>query len=68
MKKIESKKGMVFINKDKTNGVNIGKVLYIPDNVNYLDLYEEVTEEEALELQEKYNTEDGNNYRNRWNT
>lgn len=67
MKKIESKEGMVFINKDKTNGVSIGKVLYIPDNVNYLDLYEEVTEEEGLELQEKYNTEDGNNYRSRWN-
>ena len=29
--------------------------LYIPDEYNYLDYYDEIPEQEALELQEKYN-------------
>lgn len=36
----------------------------IPDDHN-LDLYMELPEQEALELQEKYNIENGNYYNNR---
>lgn len=38
--------------------------LFIPDDYN-LDLYMELPEQEALELQEKYNIENGNYYNNR---
>lgn len=60
MKHLVSKEGFLFVNKDFTNGVIIARELFIPDDYN-LDLYMELPEQEALELQEKYNTENGNN-------
>lgn len=64
MKHLISKEGFLFVNKDFTNGVIVAKELFIPDDYN-LDLYMELPEQEALELQEKYNTENGNYYNNR---
>lgn len=60
MKHLVSKEGLLFVNKDFTNGVIVARELFIPDDYN-LDLYTELPEQEALELQEKYNTENGNN-------
>jgi hypothetical protein len=60
MKHLISKEGFLFVNKDFINGVIVAKELFIPDDYN-LDLYMELPEQEALELQEKYNTENGNN-------
>lgn len=60
MKHLVSKEGFLFVNKDFTNGVIVAKELFIPDDYN-LDLYMELPEQEALELQEKYNIENGNN-------
>lgn len=60
MKHLVSKEGLLFVNKDFTNGVIVAKELFIPDDYN-LDLYMELPEQEVLELQEKYNTENGNN-------
>jgi hypothetical protein len=60
MKHLASKEGFLFVNKDFTNGVIIARELFIPDDYN-LDLYMELPEQEALELQEKYNIENGNN-------
>lgn len=60
MKHLVSKEGFLFVNKDFTNGVIIARELFIPDDYN-LDLYMELPEQEALELQEKYNIENGNN-------
>lgn len=60
MKHLVSKEGFLFVNKDFINGVIIARELFIPDDYN-LDLYMELPEQEALELQEKYNTENGNN-------
>lgn len=60
MKHLVSKEGFLFVNKDFTNGVIIAGELFIPDDYN-LDLYMELPEQEALELQEKYNIENGNN-------
>lgn len=60
MKHLVSKEGLLFVNKDFTNGVIVAKELFIPDDYN-LDLYMELPEQEALELQEKYNIENGNN-------
>jgi hypothetical protein len=60
MKHLVSKEGLLFVNKDFTNGVIVARELFIPDDYN-LDLYMELPEQEALELQEKYNTENGNN-------
>lgn len=54
------KEGFLFVNKDFINGVIVAKELFIPDDYN-LDLYMELPEQEALELQEKYNIENGNN-------
>lgn len=64
MKHLISKEGFLFVNKDFINGVIVTKELFIPDDYN-LDLYMELPEQEALELQEKYNTENGNYYNNR---
>lgn len=64
MKHLVSKEGFLFVNKDFTNGVIIARELFIPDDYN-LDLYMELPEQEALELQEKYNIENGNCYNNR---
>jgi hypothetical protein len=64
MKHLVSKEGLLFVNKDFTNGVIVARELFIPDDYN-LDLYMELPEQEALELQEKYNTENGNYYNNR---
>ena len=61
MKHLVSKEGFLFVNKDFTNGVIIARELFIPDDYNYLGLYMELPEQEALELQEKYNIENGNN-------
>lgn len=47
-----------FVNKDFTNGVIVARELFIPDDYN-LDLYMELPEQEALELQEKYNNNGG---------
>jgi hypothetical protein len=60
MKHLVSKEGFLFVNKDFINGVIIARELFIPDDYN-LDLYMELPEQEALELQEKYNIENGNN-------
>jgi hypothetical protein len=60
MKHLVSKEGFLFVNKDFMNGVIIARELFIPDDYN-LDLYMELPEQEALELQEKYNIENGNN-------
>lgn len=54
MKHLVSKEGFLFVNKDFINGVIIARELFIPDDYN-LDLYMELPEQEALELQEKYN-------------
>lgn len=54
MKHLVSKEGFLFVNKDFINGVIVAKELFIPDDYN-LDLYMELPEQEALELQEKYN-------------
>lgn len=56
MKHLVSKEGFIFVNKDFINGVIVAKELFIPDDYN-LDLYMELPEQEALELQEKYNIE-----------
>lgn len=61
MKHLISKEGFLFVNKDFINGVIVAKELFIPDDYN-LDLYMELPEQEALELQEKHNLEDGNSY------
>ncbi len=60
MKHLVPKEGLLFVNKDFINGVIVAKELFIPDDYN-LDLYMELPEQEALELQEKYNIENGNN-------
>lgn len=60
MKHLVSKEGLLFVNKDFTNGVIVARELFIPDDYN-LDLYMELPEQEVLELQEKYNIENGNN-------
>lgn len=65
MKHLVSKEGFLFVNKDFINGVIVAKELFIPNDYNYLDLYMELPEQEALELQEKYNTE--NDHHNNWN-
>mgnify|MGYP006912768497 CR=1 FL=1 len=57
MKHLVSKEGFLFVSKDFINGVIVAKELFIPDDYNYLDLYMELPEQEALELQEKYNIE-----------
>lgn len=64
MKHLVSKEGFLFVNKDFTNGVIVARELFIPDDYN-LDLYMELPEQETLELQEKYNIENGNYYNNR---
>lgn len=65
MKHLISKEGFLFVNKDIRNGIVLAGELYIPDEYNYLGYYDEIPEQEALELQEKYNTENGNYYNNR---
>ena len=50
MKHLVSKEGFLFVNKDFINGVIIARELFIPDDYNL-----ELPEQEALELQEKYN-------------
>ena len=55
MKHLVSKEGFLFVNKDIRNGIVFAGELYIPDAYNYLDYYDEIPEQEALELQEKYN-------------
>lgn len=52
MKHLVSKEGFLFVNKDFINGVIVARELFIPDDYN-LDLYMELPEQEALELQEK---------------
>lgn len=51
MKYLVPKEGFLFVNKDFINGVIVAKELFIPDDYN-LDLYMELPEQEALELQE----------------
>lgn len=65
MKHLVSKEGFLFVNKDTRNGIVLSSELYVPDEYNYLDYYDEISEQEALELQEKHNLEDGNYYNNR---
>ena len=60
MKHLVRKEGFLFVNKDFINGVIVAKEIFITDDYN-LDLYMELPEQEALELQEKYNIENGNN-------
>lgn len=55
MKHLVSKEGFLFVNRDFINGIVLAGELYIPDEYNYLDYYDEIPEQEALELQEKYN-------------
>lgn len=62
MKHLVAKEGFLFVNKDTRNGIVLAGELYIPDEYNYLDYYDEIPEQEALELQEKHNLEDGNSY------
>lgn len=65
MKHLVSKEGFLFVNKDFINRVIVARELFIPDDYN-LDLYMELPEQEALELQEKYNIEnDSHYYKNR---
>lgn len=65
MKHLVSKEGFLFVNNDFINGVIVARELFIPDDYN-LDLYMELPEQEALELQEKYNIEnDSHYYKNR---
>lgn len=61
MKHLVSKEGFLFVNKDFINGVIVAKELFIPDEYNYLDYYDEIPEQEALELQEKYNNNEDRN-------
>lgn len=61
MKYLVSKEGFLFVNKDFINGVIVAKELFIPDEYNYLDYYDEIPEQEALELQEKYNNNEDRN-------
>ena len=51
MKHLVPKEGFLFVNKDFINGVIVAKELFIPDDYN-LDLYMELPEQEALELQQ----------------
>lgn len=55
MKHLVAKEGFLFVNKDIRNGIVLAGELFIPDEYNYLDYYDEIPEQEALELQEKYN-------------
>lgn len=55
MKHLVAKEGFLFVNKDTRDGIVLAGELYIPDEYNYLDYYDEIPEQEALELQEKYN-------------
>lgn len=55
MKHLVAKEGFLFVNKDIRNGIVLAGELYIPNEYNYLDYYDEIPEQEALELQEKYN-------------
>lgn len=56
MKHLVAKEGFLFVNKDTRDGIVLAGELYIPDEYNYLDYYYyEIPEQEALELQEKYN-------------
>lgn len=55
MKHLVAKEGFLFVNKDIRNGIVLAGELYIPGEYNYLDYYDEIPEQEALELQEKYN-------------
>lgn len=64
MKRIQSKDGFVLV---KTGVEESGKPFIVithaisgPDNSDFSD-WEELPEQEALELQEKYNIENGNN-------
>ena len=54
MKHLVSKEGFLFVIQDFLYGVILARELFIPDDYN-LDLYMELPEQEALELQEKYN-------------
>lgn len=64
MKRIQSKDGFILV---KTGVEESGKPFIVithaisgPDNSDFSD-WKELPEQEALELQEKYNTENGNN-------
>lgn len=64
MKRIQSKDGFILV---KTGVEESGKPFIVithaisgPDNSDFSD-WEELPEQEALELQEKYNIENGNN-------
>lgn len=59
MKHLVAKEGFLFVNKDTRDGIVLAGELYIPDEYNYLDYYDEIPEQEALELQEKYNNNGG---------
>lgn len=50
MKHLVAKEGFLFVNKDIRNGIVLAGELYIPDEYNYLDYYDEIPEQEALEL------------------
>lgn len=51
MKHLVAKEGFLFVNKDTRDGIVLAGELYIPDEYNYLDYYDEIPEQEALELQ-----------------
>lgn len=50
MKHLVAKEGFLFVNKDTGNGIVLSSELYVPDEYNYLDYYDEISEQEALEL------------------
>lgn len=56
MKHLVAKEGFLFVNKDIRNGIILAGELYIPDEYNYLDYYDEIPEQEALELQVQVTT------------
>lgn len=56
MKHLVAKEGFLFVNKDIRNGIVLAGELYIPDEYNYLDYYDEIPEQEALELRVQVTT------------
>lgn len=65
MKRLRAKDKYVFVHKDRNNGVTIVSEINYPENYNPCTYWKELPEQEALELQEKYNIENGNYYNNR---
>lgn len=68
MKRIQAKNGFMLVKTGiEESGlpfIVITRAISGPDNSDFSD-WEELPEQEALELQEKYNIENGNYYNNR---